>query len=143
MRSVVCDEAIAVLRQVFQLERRIDDLQRRIDDFHEAAMKLTGAYAAGGSSGSATRSRVETNIVRSIDLERQMSRTRETLIKRRYDIQAAIDGMAEEEEKRLIELRYLDHLPWPAVMTKMELSEAACFRLRNRALKNFWKKFSR
>lgn len=137
-----CEEPIAVLRQVYQMERRIVDLQNRIDALHESATRTTGAYAAGRSSG-ASDSRIETNVVKSVDLEKQLLRTKNRLLERRAAIQDAIDSMEDEGAKRLIELRYLDHMSWPDVMTSVELSEAACFRLRNRALKEFWKNFSK
>ena len=131
------DDPIEVLRQVYQMERRLEDLQNRIPFLHEAATRGTASSAAGRTSGSPNRSAIERNMVTSIDLERQLERTRDKLIAKRYRIQNAIDAMRDEGGKRLIELRYLDHLSWTAVVTKLGISEAACFRLRKAALREF------
>ena len=132
--------AMQVLKQLWHIRQRIQEIEARIARLRYEAEKATVTYSAtNASSGVSGQSIVEKNIITAIDLEMQMLRTEQSLYLRRYTIQTAIDSMAQESEKRILELRYIDHLSWSKIRNKLHVSRSNSFRLHESALISFSK----
>ena len=135
--------AMKILKQMWHIRQRIQEIDTRIARLRDEAEKATITYsAANASSGVSGQSRVEKNMITAIDLERQMIRTEQSLYLRRHTIQAAIDSMDQESEKRILELRYIDRMSWPKIRNKMHVSRSNSFRLHESALISFSKNLS-
>ena len=130
-------EAKRILCQLWHIERRTVEIQQRIEAARAGALKATASVNAANGSGTATRSKVETGVVETIDLEQQLAKIYAKLVHKRHRIQTAIESMDDEQEKRLLELRYIDHLSWNAVMFRLSVSRTQSFRLHENALKHF------
>ena len=112
-------EANRVLCQLCHIERRTVEIQQRIEAARAGALKATASVNAVNGSGTTTRSKVETGAIEIIDLEKQLAKIYAKLVHNRQRIQEAIEFMEDEREKRLLELRYIDHMSWNAVMFKI------------------------
>lgn len=136
-------EAKRVLCQLWHIERRTVEIQQRIEAARAGALKATASVNAVNGSGTTTRSKVETGAIEIIDLEKQLAKIYAKLVHNRQRIQEAIEFMEDEREKRLLELRYIDHMSWNAVMFKISVSRTQSFRLHENALKHFWAAYKR
>ena len=130
-------QAASVLRSYKHKVKRIAQLKARISTLYDQAMR-----AATNTSGTAGRSRVESSMVSAMDLKTQLEDSLSDLIVQRYQIQAAINEIGSDEEKILLELRYIDNRSWSQVMKEMSISETTSFRIHERALEDFWKNYS-
>ena len=135
-------QAASVLRSYKHKAKRIALLKARISTLYDQAMRATPSFTATNTSGTAGRSRVESSMVSAMDLKTQLEDSLSDLIVQRYQIQAAINEIGSDEEKILLELRYIDNRSWSQVMKEMSISETTSFRIHERALEDFWKNYS-
>ena len=136
-------DAMFVLKQLWQINHRIDEIYERIARCREMAMRATSTISATNVSGGKGRSKVESAVVTITDLETQLDASIDRLVKNRLEIQNAIESIPQEEDRRILELRYIDHLAWEAVMQKMHISRPQSFRIHARALTEFWQRYKR
>lgn len=71
------------------------------------------------------------------DQEGHLAAEHAALIRRREEIGKAISAMEREEEKRMIELRYMDARSWVDITRRMHISKSASFRMHETALLDF------
>ena len=129
--------AKGVLQEFRQLSKRITEKTERIACLMDSATRATPSLEAERVSGTGEHSRLESAMVRKIDLEKQLDRGIIELNQKRFDIQNAIDAMRDEREKRLLELRYIDGRSWASVMTRMEIGETWSRVIHDSALEHF------
>lgn len=129
---------LAALRD---MNRRISEKYERIRALREAASRATPSLTAARVSGSGDRSRVESAMIRAIDLERQLDEAIDRLNERRFSIQNAIDRMEDPREQRLLELRYVDGRSWANVNARLEIGETWSRAVHQSALEHFAEKY--
>ena len=130
-------QAMQTLKSLRQKSKRIEAVQMRIAGCREMATRATASMSAANASGSGNRSKVETAVVSITDLQAQLEAIVAELRMDRYRIQKAINGMEDEEQKMLLEYRYIDCMSWGMVMEHMHISRPTSYRLHMRALINF------
>lgn len=130
-------KAKKVLKDFVQLDKRIDEKYERIKALLDSATRATPSMEAERVSGTGEKSRLESVMIRKIDLERQLDKSIDKLNAQRFEIQNAIDAMEDSREKRLLELRYIDGRSWASVTTRMEISESMSFAIHEVALIHF------
>ena len=130
-------KAKKVLKDFVQLDKRIDEKYERIKALLDSATRATPSMEAERVSGTGEKSRLESVMIRKIDLERQLDKSIDKLNAQRFEIQNAIDAMEDSREKRLLELRYIDGRSWASVTTRMEISESMSFVIHEAALIHF------
>ena len=130
-------KAKRVLKEYRQLVKRISEKRERIRELYDSATRATPSLEAERVSGTGEHSRLETAMVRKIDIERQLRNSSENLDKKRAEIERAIDAMGDQREARLLELRYIDGRSWPRVMSMIELSESQSYAVHESALIHF------
>lgn len=130
-------KAKQALYEYRQLEKRVSEKGERIQSLMESATRSTPSLEAERVSGTSEHSRLETAMIRKIDLERQLDKSIDDLNRRRYEIQNAIDAMQDAREARLLELRYIDGRSWASVTTRMEISETWSKTIHASALEHF------
>ena len=130
-------KAKRVLKDYRQLDKRISEMNERIGSLMDRATRATASMEAERVSGTGARSNVETAVVTKLQLEEQLDAMIDDLNERRRMIQDAIHAMADEREKRLLELRYIDGRSWVSVTMRMEISEAYSYVIHESALNHF------
>lgn len=130
-------KAKRVLKDYRQLDKRISEMNERIGSLMDRATRATASMEAERVSGTSARSNVETAVVTKLQLEEQLDAMIDDLNERRRMIQDAIHAMADEREKRLLELRYIDGRSWVSVTMRMEISEAYSYVIHESALNHF------
>lgn len=130
------------LKRLWNINRRIDELYERIASCRAMATRATASVSATNMSGTSGRSRVETGAIRIMELEEQLDAAIDQLTDERKHIQGAIEQMEDERQKRILELRYIDHLSWEAITRRLFLSPSQSHREHEKALLSFWKFFN-
>lgn len=135
--------AQTILRQYGAKTRRMKQIQNRIDHLRDNASRATSTFTAGNISGTSGRSRVESAMVKAIDLENQLLEILEDVSAQRYRIQAAVNNLEDDTEKSILEMRYIDQKPWPQITEALHISEATSYRIHEQALISFWRAYNR
>ena len=130
-------KAKVVLKEYRQLDKEITEKGERIQHLLDSATRATSSMEAERISGTGEHSRLESAMIRKIDLEKQLDSKIDELRRRNYEIQNAIDAMTDARERRLLCLRYLEGKSWNSVMTRMELTERNSFLIHESALFHF------
>lgn len=140
--TIEAREAQKTLQSLAHIVGRIKDVSERIEHFEELATRVTQSGGRNGSGGR-NRSRVEAGVVGMVDLEAKLDNDYKLLVERRDKIWRAIRSMSDEEEKRMIELKYSDGRSWVDVMQRMHISRSSSFRIHERALLSFWIQYNK
>lgn len=125
------------LQKYESLNKEISAKQACIDRWYESATRATPSLEAERVSGTGDRSRVETAMIRKMDMEAVLDRKIDQLRKMRYDILNAVDAMDDPNERAILQFRYIAGKSWAFIMTKMEIAERTSFRLHESALIHF------
>lgn len=135
-----------VLRELWTLDKRIDEAYERIAHVREMATRATSSFKAVNVSGTGSRSRVEDAVIRMEQLEKQLDANIDHMVRRRRLCQHAIemmDGRNAERERRLLELRYIDHRKWSDIMRRMHFELSQSKRIHEDALCSFWQQWKK
>ena len=139
-------QAMQVLKELWTIDRRIDEAYERIAQVREMAMKATSSFKAVNISGTGSRSRIEDAVIRMDQLEKQLDTNIDRMTRQRTRCQHAIDhmdGHYAERERRMLELRYIDHRSWADIMRRMHFEASQSKRIHEAALCNFWRQWSK
>lgn len=131
-------KAVLVLRGYRQLDHRSREIVERIARLQASATRATSSFAATRTSGGDDKSRVESAVVMIVDLKDQLCDMLYELTDTRYRIQSAIQNMDSEEQKRILELRYIDGRSWEYINQQMYLTRTTSYRMHIAALESFW-----
>ena len=120
------------LRQARSVDRRVDELTERLDRLRAKLESgrmsaITGMPRGGSSDWTVTADRL-------IELEQAVNaRTREMV---RWKLAAidAIDAVAEDQLREVLELYYIDGFTWDQVAERMGITERWALILHGRAL---------
>lgn len=131
-------QAITILKSLRHKRGRIEDIRIRIVECRERATRGSSSLSETYVKGSVS-SRIENAIITIDDLERQLRETEECLNLERYRIQEAINRIQGDEQRRLLELRYIDGKTWKCVQRTMHISKTTSYRLHCDALEQFYR----
>ena len=107
----------------------------------ESATRATPSMEAERISGTGERSRVETLMIRKIDLERQLDDSIDDLNAQRYRIQNAIDRIEDPDQRSLLDMRYIDGKRWLFIMDRLHIGETTSRRVHHAALEAFMRAY--
>lgn len=117
-------DAKEYLKRAYQAAKRENEIRERIVVAEEQAKSATGSVTAERVSGTPGRSKVETYALLAVGYKEQLDDIMCDVVKFKTETSAAISMMQDERSKRLLELRYIDFLPWHVISRKMNYSEA-------------------
>ena len=126
-----------LLQQYRQLDKEISEKGERIQRLLDSATRATPSLEAERVSGTGEQSRLETAVIRKVDLEKQLDAKINELRRQNFEIQNAIDAMEDARERRLLQLRYLDGRSWAVVMARLEVGETWSRAIHESALNHF------
>ena len=120
------------LRQARSVDRRVDELTERLDRLRAKLESgrmsaITGMPRGGSSDWTVTADRL-------IELEQRVNRQTREMVRWKLAAIDAIDAMAEDQLREVLELYYIDGFTWEQVAERMALDKRWVFRLHGRAL---------
>lgn len=130
-----------LLQDFRRLDRLVQEKTERLSDLMESATRATSSYEAERVSGTGERSRLESLMIRKIDLERQLDAGIDRLNAQRYRIQDAIDAVKDTDQRSLLDMRYIDGKRWLFIMDRLHVSEATSRRIHHAALDAFMRAY--
>lgn len=126
-----------------KLNRIVQEKTERLAELMASATRATSSIEAERISGTGERSRLESTMIRKIDLERQLDASIDRLNAQRYRIQDAIDAMDDLDQRTLLDLRYIDGKRWLYIMDQLHVSEPTSHRMHRAALESFAKEYDK
>lgn len=130
-----------LLQDFRRLDRLVQEKTERLSDLMESATRATSSYEAERVSGTGERSRLESLMIRKIDLERQLDAGIDRLNAQRYRIQDAIDAVKDTDQRSLLDMRYIDGKRWLFIMDRLHVSEPTSRRIHHAALDAFMRAY--
>lgn len=129
------------LSQGYRIDQRINSKIEQINRLRELAAKATSTLSDSGACGHGDKQRMESIIVKIVELEHQISRDIDTLIELKKDNVEIIKKVENPEYQTLLELRYLCFKTWEQIAVEMGYSIQHIFRIHAKALEkiNFLK----
>ena len=124
------------LKQAFHIDRRINDKLEQISSMRDLATKATSVIT--GMPGSATHDphSMQEVIAKIIDDEEEVNAAIDRLVDLKREIRHTIEQVPNENEKMLLEQRYLSFKSWERVAEDMHFSLRWVHILHSRALKS-------
>ena len=96
------------LNQAYRIDQRINSKLEQIKNLRELATKATSTISETGVCDSGNNQRMESNVVKIVDLEREINEDIDMLIEVKKGIMAMIKKVENPEYQTLLELRYID-----------------------------------
>ena len=123
------------LSQAYRLDQRINNKMEQISRLHDLAINATSTIKENCVCDSGNKQRMENNIVKIVDLEREITQDIDTLVDLKKDIMALIKTVKNPEYQTLLELRYLCFKKWEQIADEMDYDLRWIYRLHNKAIK--------
>jgi hypothetical protein len=125
------------LRRAYKLNVRIDSKLEQLEHWKSLAFKITSVLKADFvDNGSRPKSPMENAVVRIVVAENELNDAIERFINIKKDINETLDLMDNENERILLELRYLCFNSWEEIAVKMNICVSYTFELHKNALKS-------
>ncbi len=128
------------LSQATWLDQMIDSKLEQLEALKSLSMKVTSSFTKEKiSGGNIEKSKMESTIVKVIDLENEINADIDRLVDLKKDIQDTINKMDDINQQLLLELRYLGGKGWDEIASSMGYDPRTVYRIHGKALKKFEK----
>lgn len=126
------------LKQAYRLNELIRCNQKELDELHELSTSLPATdYSKDKVQTSLPGDAGYTNIIAKIDeLERVIKEDIEKLLSLKLEIRNVINSVQDNDEKLLLNLRYLNFMSWDEVCFEMSVSMRTAHRIHSMALQS-------
>jgi len=126
------------LSQAIWLDQMIDSKLEQLATLKSLAMKVTSSYTKEKiCGGNIEKSKMESTMVKVIDLENEINADIDRLVDLKKDIQDTINMMDDINQQLLLELRYLSGKGWDEIAASMGYDPRTVYRIHGKALKEF------
>lgn len=126
------------LSQAIWLDQMIDSKLEQLETLKSLAMKVTSSFTKEKiCGGNIEKSKMESTIVKVIDLENEINADIDRLVDLKKDIQDTINMMDDINQQLLLELRYLSGKGWDEIAASMGYDPRTVYRIHGKALKEF------
>lgn len=124
------------LSQAIWMDQIINNKLEQLESLKSLTMKVTSTFTeervCGGSS---EISKMESTIVKVIDLENEINDDIDRLIDLKKDIIDAVSKMSDLNHQLLLEMRYLGGKNWDEIAESMGYDRSTIFRIHGKSLK--------
>ena len=128
------------LSQATWLDQMIDSKLEQLEALKSLSMKVTSSFTKEKiSGGNIEKSKMESTIVKVIDLENEINADIDRLVDLKKNIQDTINKMEDINQQLLLELRYLSRKGWDEIAALMGYDPRTVYRMHGKALKEFEK----
>ena len=126
------------LSQAVWLDRMIASKLEQLEMLKSLAMKVTSSFTKEKiSGGNIEKSKMESTMVKVIDIEHEINADIDRLVNLKKDIQDTINKMDDINQQLLLELRYLSGKGWDEIAASMGYDPRTVYRIHGKALKEF------
>ena len=126
------------LSQAIWLDQMIDSKLEQLETLKSLSMKVTSSFTKEKiSGGNIEKSKMESTMVKVIDLEHEINADIDRLVDLKKDIQDTINKMNDINQQLLLELRYLSGKGWDEIAASMGYDPRTVYRIHGKALKEF------
>ena len=126
------------LSQALWLDQMILSKLEQLETLKSLSMKVTSSFAEEKiSGGNVEKSKMESTIVKVIDLEGEINADFVRLIELKKEIQDAINRMEDINYQLLLEMRYLNGKNWEEIAQELKYNNRTVFKVHGKALKQF------
>ncbi len=123
------------LSQAYRIDQRINSKLEQIKNLRELATKATSTISETGVCDSGNKQRMESNVVKIVDLERKINEDIDMLIEVKKGIMAMIKKVENPEYQTLLELRYLCFKRWEQIAVEMGYGIDNIYKMHQKSLK--------
>ena len=123
------------LNQAYRIDQRINSKLEQIKNLRELATKATSTISETGVCDSGNKQRMESNVVKIVDLERKINEDIDMLIEVKKGIMAMIKKVENPEYQTLLELRYLCFKRWEQIAVEMGYGIDNIYKMHQKSLK--------
>jgi DNA-directed RNA polymerase specialized sigma subunit len=126
------------LSQALWLDQMILSKLEQLATLKSLAMKVTSSFTKEKiCGGNIEKSKMESTMVKVIDLENEINADIDRLVDLKKDIQDTINMMDDINQQLLLELRYLSGKGWDEIAASMGYDPRTVYRIHGKALKEF------
>ena len=122
------------LSQARTLDMRIKSKLQQIESLNELATSCTVVYSDMPRNPNHGGSKVETAVIKIIEVEESLKRDVDNLVELKKEIMATIHAVSDVELQTLLEKRYLCFLSWEKIAVEMHYSIQHIYRMHDTAL---------
>jgi len=126
------------LSQALWLDQMILSKLEQLETLKSLSMKVTSSFTEEKiSGGNVEKSKMESTIVKVIDLEGEINADFVRLIELKKEIQDTINRMEDINYQLLLEMRYLNGKNWEEIAQELKYNNRTVFKVHGKALKQF------
>ncbi len=126
------------LSQALWLDQMILSKLEQLETLKSLSMKVTSSFTKEKiCGGNIEKSKMESTMVKVIDLENEINADIDRLVDLKKDIQDTINMMDDINQQLLLELRYLSGKGWDEIAASMGYDPRTVYRIHGKALKEF------
>lgn len=122
------------LSQAYRIDQRINSKLEQVRSLRELAEKATSTLSDTPCSGNGNKQKIESVIVKIIDLEHEIDEEIDRLVDLKQEIVSMIKQVKNPEYQTLLELRYLCFRTWEQIAVEMNYDLSWVHRLHKKAL---------
>jgi DNA-directed RNA polymerase specialized sigma subunit len=122
------------LSQARFLDARINAKIKQLDGLNTLATNATSVLSGMPHSPNRGTSKLETIIVKIVDLQEEINHDIDELVDLKRAIVTLIKQIPSDEQQAVLEKRYLNYQPWEQISVDMGYSSQHIFRIHNDAL---------
>lgn len=126
------------LKSAWVLKKQIEANMDEITALRTLACRVTPMYKE--SFGGSKENRTESTVARIVDLEADIRRDTEKLVRRVEEIRTAIERIDDEVCRVVLTKRYLTYMKWENIAYEMNYSVKQIFRFHEKALRKIRKR---
>lgn len=130
------------LQQALRIYRQMDCNLEQLQRLQELARKITPVLSGTPTVSTESYSRIETAVVEIQAQSDFLSRDIAGYLEARAQIASAIAKVPKENERLILEYRYLSFKSWRYIANAMNVTARRIYQLHEQALENFEKNFS-
>ena len=121
------------LNQTYWIDKRINVKIKQAESMRRLAFKATPVLSDMPSGTRNIHSR-ENAVAKMIDLENEINSEIDRFVNLKREIMTAIKSIGNEEYQLLLEMRYLNYIPWRNIANEFNCSIRSIYRLHEKAL---------
>lgn len=128
------------LSQAIWLNHMIEIKLEQLETLRSLSMKVTSSHTKDKvQSGNIEKSKMESTIVKMMDLENEINDDIDRFVDLSRDIKNTVNKMKGMNKQLLLELRYLNGKGWDEIAIIMGYDPRTVYRIHGKALKEFEK----
>jgi DNA-directed RNA polymerase specialized sigma subunit len=127
-------DAKKYLGSMYRIDIKIKAKLEQLEYLKSMVFRVTSIISDEKTTQTRNNDALSNTIAKMIDLEADINKKIDQLIDTRRDIAHTIELVESDEEKTLLELRYMCFNTWEEIADKMKMSKARVFQINGKAL---------